>query len=193
MRTKEYILEKISRMSYSEGEHERKKIEKRKELDELAHLLKNNENLDYIVRGFFNGDESIIVITDLRVLILHRGLLHHFKQAEIALDQIDLVRIEKGLDFGKVFIDKSFGESMKLSCIFNSDVNIINRMLHTNIDNYKLGLLDEETLIKANDLTHITGNPNLDIVTKLKELAELKNTGILTDEEFLKAKTKILE
>ena len=32
-----------------------------------------------------------------------------------------------------------------------------------------------------------------DIVNKLKELNELKDNGVLTDEEFIKAKKKLLE
>jgi hypothetical protein len=46
---------------------------------------------------------------------------------------------------------------------------------------------------KKKEVTKKVSKNSSDIVDKLKELNELKDNGVLTDEEFDKAKKKILE
>lgn len=49
-----------------------------------------------------------------------------------------------------------------------------------------------EQMQEAQD-TPVAGNPTIDAIDKIKELAEMKNAGILTEEEFASMKKKILE
>ena len=54
-------------------------------------------------------------------------------------------------------------------------------------------LLNEEKKSDLNDLNQESVNQDLEVINQIKELKKLRDEGVLSDDEFIKAKEKILK
>ena len=54
-------------------------------------------------------------------------------------------------------------------------------------------LLNEEKKSDLNDLNQESVNQDLEVINQIKELKKLRDEGALSDDEFIKAKEKILK
>ena len=189
MRDLEYIHGRIKNMEITDSTFKKKLFGTKKEVNELQTILKDNEELDYIVSGFMDGNTWLIAVTSLRLMFLDKGMLFGLKQKDVMLDKINSINMKKGLMFAKVFIEDGSGKTLVIDQILKADVTHFIDILNDNINMFKNNLYrpvqEVKTVIQE-------AAPKVDLIEKLKELASLKEQGFLTDEEFLQAKTKLL-
>ncbi len=151
----------------------------KKEIRYLPDVIDEEEEIKAITSGLHEGNTWLIVITTRRILFLDKGMIYGLKQMEMPLTQITSVSHKTGLMFGDIEIYTAGGKK-KIETISKRDVPKVAAIL--------------SDLIKQ---VHYNRNPSQpsqqpDIVSQLEKLAELKEKGILTEEEFLAQKAKIL-
>ena len=61
---------------------------KRKEIKELPKILSENEKLDNIIQGMYNGGIGILVSTNYRLIFIDKGLLYELKVEDFPLNKI---------------------------------------------------------------------------------------------------------
>lgn len=187
MRSMEYINEQIVKMNRNEKSQNSFKKIYQKELKELSDMLKDNESLDYLDTGLYEKEVWVLGITNLRVVLLHKGLFYGFKQKEIMLDNISSIKFEKELMFAKLFIEENGLKTNIIGQINKNYIAHLVQVLNENINLFKNNLYKDSNI-------NIQGTTNAkdELIDKIKQLAELKEQGILTEKEFTLAKEKLL-
>lgn len=150
----------------------------KKEVNFLPQVLEDDEDIKYMTSGMLDGTTWLITCTNKRVIFLDKGMVFGLKQKEIPLEKINSIAQQRGLVLGKIEIwdgaSKMLIESVSKSTLkpFIDAVNKAREDLKTPHDN-------AETVAES-------------IPDKIKKLAELKDAGILTEEEFNQKKSELL-
>ncbi len=149
----------------------------KKEIKYLPEILRQNEAIKGLTSGFMNGNTWLIVCTNYRVIFLDKGMLYGLKQVETPLEKINSIEQKTGLMLGTITIwDGS--SKMSISNVIKNTVRPFTEALNTQIDN----------ATKSQG----SSNDGEDTASQLLKLADLKEKGILTEEEFQSQKKKIL-
>lgn len=154
----------------------------KKEIKELPDLLYKEETIEYLTSGTLNGNTWLVVCTNKRILFVNTGLLFGCKQLEIPLEKVNSVETTKGLLFGKIRIWDG-ASSMVIDNVGKSTLQpFVNA-----VNNARDRLKDNNPQTKTEK-----SNDTNDYIKELERLAELKDKGIITEEEFLNKKKQIL-
>ena len=178
MRTLEYVNEQLRSMGSLDT------FGTKKEIRELPNILHDDEELLYITSGFLDGNTWLISCTNERIIFLDKGMVYGLKQKEIPLDKINSVEHSKGLMLGKITI----WDGAAQITIENIQKKSLDPMLNT--INSAIKAFKNTTNNNINNIDNTINDE--DIVSKLERLARLKEQGILSEEEFLQGKLKIL-
>jgi hypothetical protein len=168
----EKIKAEIKKLNLSNGSL----ILGRKEIYELPEILAPNENLDYIIQGTYNSGQGILVSTNRRLIFIDKGILYGLKVEDFPLDKISSIQYETGMLLGTVKICTS----MNVASIENVEKNSARKF-------------SEFVRNKLSQPKEIQNQSQPDALAQLEKLAKLKDSGILTEEEFLEQKKKLLE
>jgi len=152
----------------------------KKEIRYLPEILDEDEEIKAMTSGVHEGNTWLIVVTTRRLLFLDKGMIYGLKQMEMPLAQITSVSHKTGLMFGEIEVDTAGGKK-KIETISKKDVP-------------KVAKIISDLIKELNNKSNSTNNTDkqLDIVSQLEKLAELKEKGILTEEEFIAQKNKLL-
>ena len=168
-----------------------------KEIKELHNILDDNEIIKYATSGILDNNAAkelygassstlgtlLLVLTDVRILFIDKGLIYGVKVAEIPLDVINSVTYTKGLLFGGITISHS-------SKAFN--------VTHVEKETAKMFSDKAREQVKIfKDAPKNVAFSNRDIVVKsvveqMKEMKELLDLDIITQEEFDLKKKQLL-
>jgi hypothetical protein len=142
----------------------------------LPKILLPEENILGLTRGSINIRTWLLVITDLRIILLGKGLFYGIKLLEIPLGHIRLIFHQVGLFFGEIVFD--CGESKT-------------RLGYINCKNLPQIM---SVLAEAMNNDGFKAQPQVqtDKIAQLERLTVLKAKGTLTDSEFMAQKRKIL-
>lgn len=149
----------------------------------------------YFLIKFFEWKVNIWVVTSGRV-IDETGLFRHFAK-ESPLEKINNVSYDQNiwgriLNYGHVEIQTAaqVGATDYFNVHHPKRLKDTITQAQTDLENYKA--VHQATQM-ANALgIHNIGNPSLNISNELEKLYELKQKGILSDDEYAKAKNKLL-
>jgi hypothetical protein len=147
----------------------------RKEVKELPNILRENETVENATSGTYNNSGGLLVGTNSRVLFIDKGLLYGLKIEEFGLDKISSSQFETGLLMGKLTIFAS-GNKAVIDMVPKGEVKAFAEWLSNKITN------------KSSTPTPSTN----DVTDQIKKLAELRDGGILTEEEFTAKKKQLL-
>lgn len=157
-----------------------------KEVTHLPEILADDENIRYLTSGLTNGTTWLIVCTQKRIILLDYGFLFGMKQSEMALENINSISYQQGLLFGSIEIWHG-GARMLIENCGKETVRPFVDAVNKAIKDLKNG--NVQSSVKQQESVQTNQD---DIVSKLERLAALKEKGILTDEEFVAQKAKIL-
>lgn len=149
----------------------------RKEINELPQILALDEKIDHIIQGTYNNGQGILVSTSRRLIFIDKGMLYGLKVEDFALDKISSIQYETGLMWAKVKIHTS------------SNIALID-----NVDKFSARIFAEFVRDKISQPKEIViqSNSEPDVLTQLEKLGKLKDSGILSEEEFNEQKKKLL-
>lgn len=154
----------------------------KKEIKELPSILWDDEKIEKLTSGLYNNGSGIFVATNKRVLFVDKGILFGLKVEDFPYDKISSIQYKTGFVMGEIKIFCS-GNKAEITHVPNEDAKNISEYIRA-----------RSTPITANSSAtqEVTNKGSPDFISMLERLAALKNQGILTEEEFLTQKQKIL-
>lgn len=151
----------------------------RKEIKELPSILWEDEIVEKLVQGSYDNKFGILVATNKRLIFVDKGLIYGVRVEDFSYDKISSIQYETGLLFGKITIFSSGNKA---------EIKQASKGLARGFSDYVRARISG---IKEH-ASYNSGNSGIDTISQLEKLAKLKEQGILTEEEFLAQKRKIL-
>jgi hypothetical protein len=156
------------------------------EMLELPGILAPDEKIYGLLEGFLKHihgrteiGQGLVIATDHRIIFFRKGIFVGTVREEIPLSKISSASYRKGLIFCSISIVTANNDAIVEQCDKKSSEKFVNIVLDL-IQNIQ-HINNPQLNMKHNDMT-----------TKLEKLFELKNKGILTEEEYNQQKIKIL-
>lgn len=170
-----------------------KQSAKQKEVKELPHILRENEQIKNAATGILESSYCLLVVTDQRVILVDKGLLYGLKVHEIGYDKLSSIEYETGIIFGKL-IFATAGSVMNVEKIGKQYITSLYESIHSAWEAYKQKQSTATTTPSAEPAsTSSSALSAEDLISQLERLANLKKANMLTDEEFKAAKAKLLK
>lgn len=152
-----------------------------KEIKELPKILWEDERVEQIIQGMYNNGSGVLVATNKRLVFLDKGLLFGLKVEDFPYDKITSIQYETGMLMGEITIYAS-GNKAEIKHLDKARTRVFSEFVRARI-----------TAVSSHaSMSKDSPDTSNDVVSKLERLAILKAQGILTDEEFLDQKRKIL-
>ena len=152
------------------------------EVQALPDLLDDGELPERVVGGKYNGGIGILVATDRRLLFVDKGSFGSLQVEDFPYPTIQSVRSTAGTMFGSITI-KSAGSSALID-------DIVKRFSHEMANFVRKKAMDFNGTAAP---VVATGTVNqVSLADELIKLSQLRESGILTDEEFQIQKARLL-
>jgi len=153
-----------------------------KEIKQLPAILWEDEVVEKLVQGIYSSGYGILVATNKRLIFVDKGLIYGLRVEDFPYDKITSIQYETGVFYGEIKIFAS-GNKADITQISKKQARDFAEYVRARISGVK-----EHASVYAPAQTS-----SGDVITQLERLAELKEQGILSEEEFLTLKKKILE
>lgn len=154
----------------------------RKEIKELPSILWEDEKLEKLIQGFYGGGQGILAATNKRLVFVDKGLLYGLRVEDFPYDKITSIQYETGFALGKLIIFAS-GNKAVIENVEKTQVKVFAEFIRA-----RISIVKEH----ASYTVPQQNNANDDLIAQLEKLAELKDRGILTEEEFTAKKKQLL-
>ncbi|WP_370558909.1 PH domain-containing protein [Edwardsiella tarda] len=185
--TKEQLKEEFIRLSNIVNDSP---FGTKKEFFHLPEILNSGETPLAVASGIMENNTWLITLTNQRVIFLDKGMVFGLKQVDVRLQDIVSVGGKTGLMFGEIQISTT-GQNYFIKNVLKKVIipftNLINET-RNNKDNLNQPAQHATT-------THDDATVKLSFdeqMTKIERLADMRDEGILTDEEFQQQKQRIL-
>lgn len=156
-----------------------------KEIRYLPEVLVEGERVYGVTSGFFESKTWIIVITNMRLIFLDKGMFFGLKQVDMPLSQIDSISHKTGLLFGEIAVATAAG-AKTIGSITKKDVVKIASIIS--------GLIHGHGEPPAPQAAATDARPPADdLVSQFERLATLYEKGALTEDEFHRSKARLLD
>jgi len=156
-----------------------------KEIKYLPRVIEDDENILGLTSGFNDGNTWLIVVTDKKLVFLDCGFLWGIKKTELKLKHIKEISFKRGIIFGEINISTGFGGKR----ITNIDKKYVERICNI------ISELIEKNENKTMNVNILADSRKIEVednLSKIEKIFNLKEKGILTEEEFEKQKNKYL-
>ncbi len=151
------------------------------EIKELPNIIRDDETIKDIISGFYDSGSGILVATNKRLIFVYKGLMWGMKVEDFPFDKISSIQYELGMLTGELIIFAS-GNEAKIKAVAKDRCSVFCENVRSLISNPE----------KKENTTKVTSTNNDDMLNQLERLAKLKESGALTEDEFLLAKKKLL-
>jgi hypothetical protein len=161
----------------------------RKEIRYLPKILGDHERILAVTSGYMNKHTWLCVCTDKRVIFLDRGMLWGLRQIQMNLDRIQAIDSSYTIFFGRIRVWDG-ASAIEVGLVLKSSIAPFVRTVQEAMDHYKRQMVHDMVghATAATTPAH-TPSPWL---TELERLAQMKDSGQITPEEFTTAKAKLL-
>lgn len=165
------------------------KLGVRKELKTLPSYLNEGEDLAHLTSGSYNGKAGLIVATDRRVLFLSAGLMGS-QFEDIPLSKITSVQQSSAVLSASLVVHAS-GTKVEIT-------NVIPKEAAKTLAEYVRARTSDRpqatspTAAAPAGAEARTTSSEPDVTDQIRKLAELRDEGLLTDEEFDAKKKDLL-
>ncbi len=154
----------------------------KKEIKYLPDILADDEAVLALTSGFMDGNTWLVVCTGKRVIFLDKGMLYGLKQRETPLERINSIEQKTGMFFGSIGIWDG-AALMEITNVMKKTVRPFVEAVNG----------AREAMKKAEGAAQHPAAPSSgDVASQLERLADLRDRGILSDDEFQSQKDKIL-
>ena len=150
----------------------------KKEIKSLPEILSGDETVLGLTSGLMDGKTWLVVLTHKRVIFLDKGMIYGLKRAETPLNKINSIESKTGLIFGQIAIWDGAAKST-IKNVAKGSIGPFVKALNKAMDDLKPS--GGEAQSGDNDLAG-----------QLAKLAGLKDSGVLTEEEFQRAKERLI-
>ena len=150
----------------------------KKELNYLPEILSDGEQILAFTSGLMDGNTWLLTLTDRRIIFLDKGIIYGLSQAIIDLDKVNSISFKTGLFFAEIVVTDG-AVQRKIENVWKKTAKAFTNKVQAAIEARKQ--------TKPN-----TSGKDLTTVEQLEKLANLKEKGIITQEEFDKQKIILL-
>ncbi len=162
------------------------------EIKELPYILHPDEHLLGLLEGMLNkingniiNGHGIAILTDKRIIFYRKTFIGTVTKEEIPIPKVSSVSFRRGVFYGAIAITTSNNEAIVDHCektITENFVSIVQNLIS--------GLSEHKTNNNNSQDKSVNRLGDLDL---LEKLFDLKQKGIITEEEFLLQKSKLLQ
>lgn len=152
-----------------------------KEIKRLIGYLWDDEQVERMTKGSYGVGTGLLVLTDRRLVFLKDGTMSKTSE-DFPLEKISSVQWSSGLMLGTITIFAS-GNKAEIKNVNKDDGKEIT-------DQIRHRLSAPKAVVGTGD--QVVQPPALDIPDQLRKLGELRNEGIVTQEEFEAKKADLL-
>jgi hypothetical protein len=157
----------------------------KKEIKELPSILWENEMPEAIIQGRYQNSIGVLVCTNKRLIFINKGVFN-LKVEDFPLNNVSSIQYETGMIFGKITIFAS-GNRAEIDQVEKKRTRTFAEYARSKIS------ASSSTEQPQSTIQASVGVDSADImIEKLEKLAALKDRGVLTEDEFLTQKEKIL-
>lgn len=150
-----------------------------KEIKALPDILWEDEKLEKMVQGFYEKGNGVLVATNKRLIFVDKGMIYGLRVEDFPYDKVSSIQYETGMLGAKITIFAS-GNKAEIKHVRNG--------VAKNFGDYVRARSSKIHEHASNSKQKDEG----DMTTQLEKLADLKDKGIITDEEFNAKKKQIL-
>ena len=143
-------------------------------------MLWEGELPEMLVTGFYSGGNGMLVATNRRLIFLDKGLIS-FKMEDFSYDKITSIESKTGIVMGQLII---YGSGNK-----EEIKNVPKDMTRPFADFLRNKLATAKAEIEQPPKESPAPSS---ILEELRKLGELRDSGVLTDDEFTALKAKLL-
>jgi hypothetical protein len=154
-----------------------------REVKRLADYLWDNERVDRMVNARYGGGVGLLVLTNRRLLFLKDGVMKQTHE-DFPLDKVSSVQWSSGLTLGKLTIFAS-GNKAEVDQVQKKDGKDF-------VDHVRERIASGSETRQAASEPAATATSPASVADELKKLAELRDSGVLTDDEFAAQKARLL-
>jgi hypothetical protein len=152
-----------------------------RELKKVTEHLWPDEQVKEMTAGMYGGGKGLVVLTDRRLMFIKEGVMRRTSE-DFPLDKMSSAQWSSGLATGKMTIFAS-GNKAEIGGVNKADGKRI-------VDNLRARLSAAPTPMAPASTADGGGTP--DPTDQIRKLAELRDAGILSNEEFETKKAEIL-
>ncbi len=149
-----------------------------REIKRLSEHLWEGETVERMTTGAYGNGTGLIVLTDRRMLFVQDGVMSK-RSEDFPLEKVSSVQWSSGLMLGTITIFAS-GNKTEIKNVNKDDGKEIVDVLRARV-----------SVPKAEPPT-AAGTAHTDIIGQIKQLGELKEAGVLSQEEFEAKKAELL-
>lgn len=151
----------------------------RKEVRHLHNIIRSSENVAELGQGSLGGKQGIVVLTTERLFFFERSMMGTETLQEFALPAIQALSVSKKMTGERIEVAYS-GTSAEITNMQHGQADAITRAFHQ--------VRRESSASTAQPAPASAPDP----VDQLRKLAELRDAGILTADEFESKKAELL-
>lgn len=154
------------------------KLYGRKEIKQLPAILWEDELIEKLIQGVYNNGQGILVATNKRLIFVDKGMFYGLRVEDFPYDKITSIQYKTGIIFGTITIFAS-GNKAEINNMIKDQTRNFGDYVRARIS----GSVDHASMVEK---------PSGDTIEQLERLAKLKDSGILSEQEFTDQKKKIL-
>jgi hypothetical protein len=156
-----------------------------REIKRLVDHLWDNETVDRMVGGRYGGGTGLLVLTDRRLIFLKDGMMRQTHE-DFPLDKISSVQWSSGMALGKIQIFVS-GNKAEIDNINKKDGKDLTEMVRNRISQGGSTGAAATAPPPAQPPT-----APLSVADELTKLAQLRDAGLLSEDEFAAQRARLL-
>lgn len=149
-----------------------------KEIRALPKILDEHEPVMAVTSGVVNNSTWLAVCTDRRLIFLNCNMLIGLQQVQMPLNRVQSIDHEYMLVVGSITVFDGIN-SFRLGLVLKQSIMPFVKVT-------------EEMMHRQRKLHSQPAAGGMDVASQIAKLAELKEKGYLTDEEFQSQKKKLL-
>ena len=151
----------------------------------MKDILWEDEIVEDAIKGLYKSRNGMLVSTNKRLIFVDKGTLWGLNVEDFPYDKISSIQYNLGMISGEITIYTS-GNKAKIDMVIKSECARFAEHVRARITGISTN--------KSKSFSEKNSSSNKeDLLEKLERLAKLKNDGILTENEFITAKKKLLE
>jgi hypothetical protein len=155
-----------------------------REIKRLTRHLWEGETVEQMTTGMYGKGNGLVVVTDRRLLFVHEGVMSQTSE-DFPMDKVSSVQWQAGMMTGEIVIFAS-GNKSEIKMVNKDDgKEIVDRIRHRISAPSHAASSDAAPAAASNP-------PPADPMEQIKKLGELRDAGLLTQEEFDSKKADLL-
>lgn len=161
-----------------------------KEIKELPAILWEDEAIERIATGLYANGNGVLVGTNKRLIFVDKGLLYGIRVEDFPYDKITSIQYKTGMLLGEITIFAS-GNKADIKNMEKGAARSFAEHVRARITSVSASAAATKSEPLQPQVS-ATQSGDGDVISQLERLAALKVQGILTEEEFLAQKVRIL-